>query len=119
MDEKKGWFMSTRLPFPLLLLFATTALFAAPIELLPRAEVLAVDRAELRLQVKILPAGEVRVLQITSETRFILDGKYAVSEAVQPGDTVTGKVHKRADGTYEAVRLVITKAKAPAIALAE
>lgn len=112
--------MTTRLPFSFMLLIATTALaMAAPIEVLPKAEVVAVDRAELRLQVKVLPAGEIRVLQITSETRFILEGKYAVSEAVQPGDIVAGKVHKRADGTYEAVRLVISKAKAPAIAFAE
>ncbi len=103
--------------FPFVLLLFVARLSAGPIETLPKSEVLNVDRTELKLTVKLIGKEETRVLQITAETRFFKDGKYAISEDLAAGDVVFGKVHKRSDGVYEAVRLTIVKAKAPTVVL--
>ena len=99
------------------LLILTMAAYAeaSPIQDLPKSEVVSIDREYLKLSVKDLTSGEVLVLQITSESRFLLDGKYAISEDLNVGDTVVGKVHKRADGIFEVVKLTITRPKAAVV----
>jgi hypothetical protein len=84
---------------------------AAPVENLPKSEILSIDRTNLTFTVKAGKTNETRMLQITSQTRFLKEGKYAISEELAVGDTVYGKVHKRADGMYEAVRIYIVKQK--------
>lgn len=110
----KTW---TLLPICLFLLFLRTS--AAPIETLPKSEVIKVDRAELRFVVKLPKSEETRILQITADTRFFKEGKYAISEDLGVGDLVNGRIHKRADGVYEAVRIYIVKKPLPAVALLE
>ena len=110
----KNWIL-----LPALLLLLTMRVSAAPIETLPKSEIVKIDRTELRFTVKLAGSEETRILQITSETRFFKDGKYAISQDLAVGDSVHGKVHKRADGIYEAVRIYVVKQKMPAVALVD
>lgn len=96
--------------FIFLSLFAVIAR-AAPVEDLPKCEVIGVDRTNLTFSVKLARTNETRLIQITSETRFFKETKPAISEDMAVGDTVFGKVHRRADGVYEAVRIYILKPK--------
>lgn len=103
--------MKTWIFVPALLLLLTLRMNAAPIETLPKSEILKIDRTELKFTVKLAGSEQTRILQITSETRFFKDEKYAISEDLAVGDSVHGKVQKRADGVYEALRIYILKHK--------
>lgn len=108
--------MKTWILFPALFLLLAVRMNASPIKTLPKSEIIKIDRIELRFTVKLGGSEETRILQITSGTRFFKDGKYAVSEDLAVGDTIHGKVHKRADGVYEAARIYIVK-KVPTLAM--
>lgn len=104
-------------PFVSILLISLAIVFAAAVEKLQKSTVESIDRPNLRITLR-LPDRQTRVLQISSESRFLINNHYAINTDVEVGDTVSGTIKKRPDGVYEAVRLYVVKAKkAPGIVL--
>jgi len=74
---------------------------------LPNSRVEAVDFTNMTF---IVVAKETNLtVRITSETRFFLKDKPALSKDLQPGDHVRGTLRQPAEGPPEALRLHLEK----------
>ena len=74
---------------------------------LPRSRIEAVDFTNMTF---IVAAKDTNLtVRITSETRFFVTNKPALSKALQPGDHVRGTLRQPAEGPPEALRLHLEK----------